>query len=152
LSAVDAIVKASASSLLFGLGFHEEEAIREAEAELLRFIAKAGVKPLDINVNATFSDLIAKIGEAVLTETAERAEVLLEVLKMPEGHLREKLLDLLSVDVIDVIAMIVDTFGGDADEVYAAFAELSNKESKARTAVSTYASILLEALRKEASQ
>ncbi|NPA85139.1 MAG: hypothetical protein GXO07_03940 [Crenarchaeota archaeon] len=149
MSVVDAIVRASASSLLFDLGFSEEHALREAEAELLRFVARAGTKPLDVGVSPSFSELIAKVGEAVLTETAERAEVLLEVLKLPDGYLKEKLADLLSVDIIDVIAMIADMFGGSAEDVYASFAEIGNKESRARAAVSTFASLLLEALRKE---
>ncbi len=149
MSAVDAVVKASASSLLFNLGLPEEAAFREAESELLKFIARAGTAPLEIPVNATFNDLVSKIGETVLTETAERAEALLEVLEMPESELKSKLVDLLTVDIIDVIAMIVETFGGDADEVYASFASVHDKEERARKAVSTFARVLLDALRKE---
>ncbi|ABU82012.1 hypothetical protein [Ignicoccus hospitalis] len=141
--------KASVSTLLFSLGFPEEEYLREAESDLLRMIAKAGAKPLELPVEATFDQLVAAVGEAPLEEALQRAEALLEVLNMPDGHLKETLMDLLSVDVIDMIAMIADQFGADPQDVYWAFAEIGNKESRARAAVSTFANLILESIRRE---
>ncbi len=147
----EAIVKASISSLLKGLGFHEEAIYREAETELVKLLARAGSKPIEISVNFTFNDLVKEVGEGMLEEMSERAETLLEVLEdnsiRPE--LKSKIVELLSVDIMDIIAMINEAFNGDSSEVYAAFAEVEDAEERARKAVATFANVLLEALRNE---
>jgi hypothetical protein len=124
----------------------------DVEAALIDLMVKSGRAPLKLDVRPTFSQLVSEIGEAVLSETAERAEALVEVLGADiNKQLKEKLVDLLSVDIIDVIAMTVEKFGGNAEDVYLEFAEIEDKEERARKAVSTFASLLLEAVRAERS-
>ncbi len=146
----EAVTKASVFSLLNGLGFHEEAVYREAEAEIRKLYLSSGTEPINVNVNFTFSDLVREIGEGMLEEMAERAETLLAVInENMNDEVKKKVMEFLSVDLIDTIAMIEETFGGDPGEVYKAFAEVEDLEERARKAVSTFANVLLGALQNE---
>ncbi len=146
----EAVTKASVFSLLNGLGFHEEAIYREAETEIRKLYLSSGTEPIKIDVNFTFSDLVREVGEGMLEEMSERAETLLDVIKENiRKDVKERVMEFLSVDLIDTIAMINETFGGRPEDVYEAFANVESLEERARKAVSTFANVLLEALQNE---
>ncbi len=146
----EAVTKASVFSLLNGLGFHEEAVYREAEEEIRKLYLSSASKPIDIEVNFTFNDLVREVGEGMLEEMAERAETLLATLSEDvRPELKKKIVELLSVDLIDTVAMIHEAFGGNPSSIYEAFAEVEDIEERARKAVSTFAHVLLEALQNE---
>ncbi|UXD22103.1 hypothetical protein IPA_01665 [Ignicoccus pacificus DSM 13166] len=149
MSASEAVTKASVASTLNALGFHEVDPYKEAEAELLRLMINAGAMPLELDIDITFSEILDNVGEAVITEAVERGETLLEVLKenMSEG-VKAKVAQFLTMDVIDVIAMIAEASGKNPADVYSAFAEVDSSE-RPKVAVATLAKVLVEAIRKE---
>ena len=95
------------------------------------------------------SELVDKIGEVVLTEAVERAETLLEVLNSQGNFPKERIIEFLTMDVADVLAMIAEVGGKQPGEVYSALASIEGKEERARTAVATLAKVLVESIRKE---
>lgn len=149
MSASEAITKASIATTLSMLGMHEEAPLREAEGEMLKLMLEAGELPLEIELNAKFSELLEKIGEAVLSEAVERAEVLLNTLKGEGSFPKSDIVKLLTVDIADVLAMMVESFGGNPDDVYAQLAGVEDHEKRAKVAVATLAKTLLKAIQRE---
>ena len=149
MSASEAVTKASIASTLSVLGFHEEAPLREAESELLKLMLEAGELPVKLNLDVKFSELLEKVGEAVLSEAVERAEVLLKVLKSDGNFPKPDLVKLLTVDIADVLAMIAESTGGNSEEVYTQLASINDHERRAKAVVATLADVLLNAIRKE---
>ncbi|ALU12336.1 hypothetical protein EYM_02560 [Ignicoccus islandicus DSM 13165] len=150
MSASKVVDKASIVTALNGLGLTEENLKKEVEDELLEFMLKANAMPINLEVSSTFSEIIENVGQTVLEEAAERAEVLLELVNGNlSEELRAKLISLLTSDVADVLALIYESAGGDPSEVYVELANMGTLEEKARAAVATFAKVLLDSVRKE---
>ncbi|WP_157058735.1 hypothetical protein [Ignicoccus islandicus] len=150
VSASKVVDKASIVTALNGLGLTEENLKKEVEDELLEFMLKANAMPINLEVSSTFSEIIENVGQTVLEEAAERAEVLLELVNGNlSEELRAKLISLLTSDVADVLALIYESAGGDPSEVYVELANMGTLEEKARAAVATFAKVLLDSVRKE---
>ena len=149
MSASEAITKASIATTLSMLGMHEEAPLREAEGEMLKLMLEAGELPLEIDLDAKFGDLLEKVGEAVLSEAVERAEVLINTLKAEGDFPKSDIVKLLTVDVADVLAMIVEAFGGNPEDLYAKLASVKDHERRAKVAVATLAKTLLNAIQRE---
>ncbi len=151
MSASDIVDKASVVTALNSLGFAEENLKSEVEEELLKFMLEAGAMPIPLEVKWTFSDIIEKVGQGLLEEAAERAEVLLALAKGEfNEELREKLISLLTSDVADVLALIYESFGNDPSDIYVELANVKPIEERAKVTVATFAKVLLDSLKNEA--
>ncbi len=151
MSASEAITKASISSTVNALGFPEESGFKEAEMELQRLMVAAKAPPMDVELDVPFSQLLEKVGEAVLLEAAERAETLIDVLESEGNFPKEKVVEFLTMDVADTLAMALESFGKDPKDVYVEMAAIDDKYERARATVATFAKVLLNSIRKEYS-
>ena len=150
MSASKVVDKASILTTLSHLGFTEDGLKKEVEEEFLKFILDAGAMPLNLQTNLTFSQIVEKIGQTVLEEGAERAEVLLELLQgKMNDELKTKLISLLTSDVADVLALIHESSGSDPGDVYVELANVKSLEERARVAVASFAKVLLDSVRRE---